>query len=167
MTARHLPILMTPENVRRTIRGEKWQTRRPIRATRGAENMRCPYGGPGDLLYVKETFYVDHVEYDRGPLPPREYLPDNIGAHLYYRADGACCDQIPECQCKDDSWHTDDTGARYWRDWGGWYVGHERHNAPSHAFRALWDAISARRGYGWDTNCWVWVIEYSVHEVKA
>lgn len=31
MTARHLPILMTPENVRRTIRGEKWQTRRVVK----------------------------------------------------------------------------------------------------------------------------------------
>ncbi len=27
-------------------------------------------------------------------------------------------------------------------------------------FRALWDSINARRGYGWDTNPYVWVVEF-------
>jgi len=27
-------------------------------------------------------------------------------------------------------------------------------------FQPLWDSINAKRGYGWDTNCWVWVIEF-------
>ncbi len=27
-------------------------------------------------------------------------------------------------------------------------------------FTALWDSINAKRGYGWDTNPWVWVIEF-------
>lgn len=28
------------------------------------------------------------------------------------------------------------------------------------AFQDLWDSINAKRGYGWDTNPWVWVIEF-------
>ena len=28
------------------------------------------------------------------------------------------------------------------------------------AFKILWDSINAKRGYGWETNCWVWVIEF-------
>jgi len=28
------------------------------------------------------------------------------------------------------------------------------------AFAGLWDKLNARRGYGWDTNPWVWVIEF-------
>jgi hypothetical protein len=28
------------------------------------------------------------------------------------------------------------------------------------AFRTLWDSINAKRGYGWDVNPWVWVIEF-------
>ncbi|MBF0339425.1 MAG: hypothetical protein HQL95_00500 [Magnetococcales bacterium] len=28
------------------------------------------------------------------------------------------------------------------------------------AFQGLWDAINAKRGHGWDTNPWVWVIEF-------
>lgn len=27
-------------------------------------------------------------------------------------------------------------------------------------FRELWDSINAKRGYGWDVNPWVWVIEF-------
>lgn len=27
-------------------------------------------------------------------------------------------------------------------------------------FRELWDSINAKRGYGWDLNPWVWVIEF-------
>ena len=28
------------------------------------------------------------------------------------------------------------------------------------AFEALWDSINAKRGFGWDANPWVWVIEF-------
>lgn len=27
-------------------------------------------------------------------------------------------------------------------------------------FSRLWDSINAKRGYGWDKNPWVWVIEF-------
>jgi hypothetical protein len=27
-------------------------------------------------------------------------------------------------------------------------------------FAKLWDSINAARGYGWDANPWVWVIEF-------
>ncbi len=33
---------------------------------------------------------------------------------------------------------------------------------PQYIFKRLWDSINAKRGYGWDTNCWVWVIEFKV-----
>ena len=29
-----------------------------------------------------------------------------------------------------------------------------------HAFRELWDSINSDRGFGWDKNPWVWVIEF-------
>lgn len=28
------------------------------------------------------------------------------------------------------------------------------------AFQQLWDSLNAKRGYGWDMNPWVWVIEF-------
>ena len=27
-------------------------------------------------------------------------------------------------------------------------------------FRNLWDSINKKRGYGWDKNPWVWVVEF-------
>ena len=27
-------------------------------------------------------------------------------------------------------------------------------------FEALWDSINKKRGFGWDVNPWVWVIEF-------
>jgi len=34
-------------------------------------------------------------------------------------------------------------------------------------FSKLWDSINAKRGFGWDVNPWVWVIEFKVVEVKS
>ena len=28
-------------------------------------------------------------------------------------------------------------------------------------FRKLWDSINAKRGYGWDENPWVWMIDFT------
>lgn len=31
---------------------------------------------------------------------------------------------------------------------------------PRNAFCLLWNSINAKRGYGWDSNPWVWVIDF-------
>ena len=28
------------------------------------------------------------------------------------------------------------------------------------AFTVLWDSINAKRGFGWDTNVWVWALTF-------
>lgn len=44
----------------------------------------------------------------------------------------------------------DDSGW-HWAEWCA---------SPRDAFRKLWDSINEPRGYGWDANPWVWVIEF-------
>ena len=53
---------------------------------KGTCHWKPPHGLPGDRLWVRETFYND--------IPEERNLE-----HIYYRADGECCEQIPECQC--------------------------------------------------------------------
>lgn len=33
-------------------------------------------------------------------------------------------------------------------------------DAPISYFKRLWDSLNLKRGYGWDTNPWVWVIQF-------
>jgi hypothetical protein len=35
---------------------------------------------------------------------------------------------------------------------------------PQKAFIDLWDSINAKRSFGWDTNPWVWVVEFKIIE---
>ena len=75
------PILFSGEMVRKLLAGAKTQTRRVMRVqprdwapnpsfltvdgeepiTLSQLEARCPHGVPGDRLWVKETFYCDHV----------------------------------------------------------------------------------------------------------
>jgi hypothetical protein len=152
------------------------------------EEMRklCPYGIPGDRLWVRETF-LPVVDGD----PPGWYEyegsgPDKMGYDgpdtILYRA-------------------TDDHHPKRWRPgihmprWASritleitkvWF---ERVQDISEqeatqegipidealkcrgryreAFSKVWDSINAKRGFGWRKNPYVWVIEFKRLEVRA
>lgn len=119
------PILFTDDMVRAILNGRKTQTRRPMKvqpsiindgdaAWRDSKgdlwrNARqyardcCPFGSPGDRLWVREAFYIDHVDYADGQRLPK-IAPDDATDMLYYPADARCrvswcCQVIPECSC--------------------------------------------------------------------
>lgn len=61
-------------------------------------DIPCPYGKPGDRLWVRETWFYDHIDFyqvGRGYSKPDAFDPD----FFYFRADGECCQQVPECCC--------------------------------------------------------------------
>ncbi|AYG06837.1 hypothetical protein D7M10_06925 [Pseudomonas fluorescens] len=96
------PILFKGPLVRAILSGQKTVTRRPLKMPHGFWETsatgelvpipaNCPYGKPGDRLWVRETWYCDHFEVMRGP-----YLkPDDLDigeaiddGTLVYAADG-------------------------------------------------------------------------------
>jgi hypothetical protein len=126
----------------------------------------CPYGQPGDRLWVRETF-AD--------------LIDIGGGHNYcaYKADLKIDSSYED--------HTHWTPSIFMPRWAsritleitGVRVERVRDITPEDAyqegmvhnitaseadcltpFRELWDSINAKRGYGWDVNPWVWVIGF-------
>jgi len=49
------------------------------------------------------------------------------------------------------------------RDPSGMMVGGDyalRAYSATQSFARLWDSLNAKRGYGWDVNPWVWVVEF-------
>ncbi|CAN7316234.1 hypothetical protein [Acidovorax delafieldii] len=121
------PILFSGPMVRALLNGSKTQTRRIVkgRAFEWLEcfnftpefvalpdNAMCPYGHPGDRLWVRETFYCDHCFYPEGTPPicywdadkPRPaHTPEQIQQEradmldaMYYRADSDPEFEAPE-----------------------------------------------------------------------
>lgn len=41
-----------------------------------------------------------------------------------------------------------------------WARGEQEYDSAVEAYRHLWDGLNAARGYGWDANPWVWVVEF-------
>ena len=96
------PILFKGPLVRAILSGQKTVTRRLLKMPHGFWETsangelvpipaNCPYGKPGDHLWVRETWYCDHFEVMRGPylkpddLDIGEALEDGT---LVYAADG-------------------------------------------------------------------------------
>lgn len=138
----------------------------------------CPYGGPGDRIYVRETFA--HFERNENFKP---------GCTAYFRADGECVDLQP--------WrpaiHMPKHAARIWLDITGvrlerlqdiseadciaegiselphqaaergcWWTSNVAAGAalhgrtPRNAFQLLWEST----GGDWAANPWCWVIDF-------
>jgi len=135
--------------------------------------VKCPYGQPGDLLWVRERFNPHYfgnrkpgyaADYDAAkvgdvvPCPkwtPSIFMPRWASRILLAVVD-VRVERLQEMNFND--WKLDFvpsamevnqslasfTGAKFQRE---------------HS-RDLWDKINAKRGHSWDSNPWVWVIEF-------
>ena len=187
------PILMSTEMVRAILDDRKTQTRRVIKnpqrleglMLKGEEGEWCPYGKVGDRLYVREKMYrparyiafelKDELsgESERGwewcgePVFPEDIYRLNDGqkwrtvssihmrkkfARIWLEITGIRVERVQEISEKDakaEGCHTVPIMK------------------PSEEFAALWHSLNEKRGFGWDKNPWVWVVEFKLAKKEA
>jgi hypothetical protein len=148
-------------------------------------SIHCPYGHPGDRLWVKETWRNQRVGPDefeieykadfseielalygrRGgytPLPWKSsrFMPKSIFRILLEIAD-IRVERVQSISYKD---------ARAEGMHCAFSDGYDFNIGPMGAyqanFRRLWNRLNKGRGFGWDVNPWVWVIEFKLLEVN-
>lgn len=138
---------------------------------------------PGDILWVRETWATVSsgiIEYKATYIEPYTGSTeiDHIGkkitwrpsihmpreaARIFLRVTNVRVERLQEITAEDviregikysDSgpyhWHVLDTKLNAWINF----------HFHDEAFKHLWDSLNAKRGYGWDTNPWVWVYEF-------
>ncbi len=167
--AKERPILFSGEMVRAILEGRKTQTRRTVNPSwRGAlvKSYCCPYGVPGDRLWVRETFaegvvgceeqagysyQADHWDKKHGDGPNKLHWIPSI--HMPRRASritleitGVRVERVQDISEEDAS-----TEGVEWKNMDDW--------PHSKAFKTLWDSL-AKPGAKWEDNPWVWVIEF-------
>lgn len=216
------PILFSAPMVRAILAGQKTQTRRviPVKWSRCLDfeehNDRvvavrdCPYGQPGNRLWVRESFltypkeitqkkwregadtwptvggepmvyaadnaYVDLKEFGWIAKPsihmPRwasritlevvsvrvEQINDISPADI--EAEGVRMIGISRFGSKLYSVDPDATPEQHYKK------GSKSYDTQVMCYWDLWNSINAKRGYGWDMNPWVWVIEFKRVEIK-
>ncbi len=190
------PIIMSAESVRAILDGRKTQTRRVIKPqplwievptfingkwvgaysrdpniTNPTYEMACPYGQPGDRLWVRETWadmsnvsldgerhatykQFDGDKLDNIPWKSPIFMP-RWASRITLEVTDVRAERLQDITHESilaEGWHSglyEPLKARVVgaNDARAWYI-------------ALWDAINARRGYAWDSNPWVWVVEF-------
>lgn len=175
------PILFNGDMVRAILAGQKTQTRRiPSKTQQHA--LFCPYGHPGDRLWVQEAWYYEMHMHDMTAGEPN--LPGGLYSHrCIYRADQP--DYPVDIGVGGDGWcppcrmprwfsritleitdvhvervqdiHEEDSIAEGIDPRKLSYLSGERAVTK---FSVLWNSIYAARGFGWDVNPWVWVVTF-------
>ncbi|WP_051202944.1 hypothetical protein [Desulfovibrio aminophilus] len=200
------PILFSGDMVRAILDGRKTETRRPVKpckdvnfgcelspgeiageVNQGNDYQNCPYGRPGDLLWVRETCWVSGAwrptkNSDSGrfvPLGPVAYhanqqRPDDklILFHEWRVTPSIhmprwACRLVLEVVSVRVEWVQEITeeGAKA----EGVLLTNTLPDGMEGLFRprfaGLWDSIYATKGLSWNANPWVWVVGFKVAAV--
>lgn len=137
----------------------------------------CPYGQPGDRLYVRETWaqpttldpgptfyradYPDNVLGKYENLPPAEAITWKPSIHMP-RALSRIPLEITSVRVErlNDCSEADAIAEGIERDGDGWlsYAGGSCVGFPTTSYASLWDSINGAGA--WEANPWVWVVEF-------
>ncbi|WP_434033551.1 hypothetical protein [Cupriavidus sp. a3] len=145
------------------------------------KRVACPYGKPGDLLWVRET-WAQPVPLDPGPtvyradypacvpvgfenIPPADAITWKPSIHmpralcrLVLEITGVRVERLNDCS------EADAITEGIERDGDGWksYAGGSCVAFPTTSYASLWDSINGAGA--WEANPWVWVVEFRRNE---
>jgi hypothetical protein len=128
-----------------------------------AKWFSCPYGAPGDLLWVRETwaqntiggesFVFYRADSDAaGPWRPSIFMPRHV-SRLTLRITEVRVERLQEIS-------EDDARAEGVREDEVLSLPMSP-GAAAAAYSALWDSINGK-AHPWDSNPWVWVVKFEV-----
>ena len=171
---KEIPILFSTPMVQAILEGRKTQTRRVVKGealkwlepdmftpefVANPENSLCPYGQPGDLLWVRETwinqdgdykFLADNLDW-KGIMKfkPSIYMPKEA-ARIWLKVVNVRVERLQEISEQDAIAEGVETLGLY----PGYSV------SSRGKFEGLWNHINGAES--WDANPWVWVVEFEV-----
>lgn len=154
---------------------------------RGGLNVYCPYGKRGDRLWVRETHaIVPATAYRMSPGVAYRVSPDGHSWAVYREGWDRCqpgdwkpsihmprwasrltleicsvrVQRLQEISAEDAIaeglvCEPEDISVRF-----GAEPGKMTNRTPVAAFARLWDSLNKARGYGWQSNPYVWAIEF-------
>ena len=190
------PILFSGAMVRAILDGRKTQTRRPVKGwplewlqpgnfmpeyVADPENHACPYGQPGDRLWVRETFAHiyrsntvpearsnEDVVYAADGFSPDEYVYGSWKPSIHMprwaarimleitnvRAERLqdISDEDVDAECFGGDYPEKVLPELFPRRDEGW-----GHLSMPECFARLWESVNGAGS--WDANPWVWVVE--------
>jgi hypothetical protein len=171
------PILFSTEMVKAILEGRKTQTRRIVKKQpHGAGEwarqlaswlfpnvnpyikLKCPYGQPGDRLWVRETFLIEHSCH-KNFYEYRADYSDTIALDVIWRPSifmprEACRLMLEVTDVRVERLQdiTEEDAIAEGT------VRIHRYKTMVWEYETLWESINGKGS--WDKNPWVWVIEF-------
>jgi len=190
-TCKERPILFSGPMVRAILEGRKTQTRRVVKPPSpyadgdditvawACGDVKCPYGKPGDPLWVREglrgdgqpgdrrigimryaadgemvlTYNQDHLWGYKRPTLSAIYMP-RWASRILLEVTDVRVERLQEI-----SWNDAKSEGVITRD-GPLYADEPvTAYVPQDQYRILWDSINGKK-HPWSSNPWVWVVEF-------
>lgn len=186
---KHIPILFSTPMVQAILDGRKTMTRRVIKPQPDEDGLakflptrqwhdtdarvyKCPYGKPGDILWVRETFANLNADFPTNPKcyvykaddlqgnsygpvtwKPSIHIPKEA-CRLFLKVTDVRVERLQEISEDDAKAEGIEKMSGYYRD----YLNRGGNLPPYASFQSLWQSINGPES--WDANPWVWVIQF-------
>lgn len=187
------PILFSTEMVHALLAGRKTQTRRIVKPQPPAPECsysallkKCPYGQPGDLLWVRETwawdgqtsftdlqaignfwYKADDTGYSPAKWKPSIFMPKEA-ARIFLRITDVRVERLQDISEEDAKAEGAQPSSHRCGGFGYYEAGGDVHececqgfieNSPAiEGYKWLWESINGAGS--WGANPWVWVISF-------